>query len=126
MNAKAFIQEYFKKMKYYQEHLLNFLDCDDEQIECNFNMCEIGTKKDNLKGILHLISKIAKHHHRNATFLNKIEKILKIFSEDIKNFFSNSETFNIFKKNKRILLFLFEEKIIQPTEEIYYIIINEK
>ena len=79
-----------------------------------------------LKTFLHLLLKIANNHYRSPTFFNKIEKILLLFQEDIKKFFSNFDVFNIFKKNKRVLLFLFEEKILTPDGAISYIITTKK
>ena len=50
--------------------------------------------------------------------INKIEKILIFMKDTIKQTFLNHEIFEIFKTQKRILLFLIEEKIIEINEEI--------
>ena len=67
---------------------------------------------------MHLISKIENNYHRFPYFFSKIERILLFFKESVKKYFSNSEIFNIFKSNKRILLFLIEQRIIVIDEYI--------
>ena len=47
-----------------------------------------------------------------------MERVLQLFRNDMKKYFSNSSLFNIFKSNKRILLYLFEEQIITIDEFI--------
>ena len=110
--------KYLTLMKDIQNDLLQFLE-DDENNEENFqnlyNICtnqKINENLHMLKSILHLITKITNGHHRNSLFYNKIDQVLAIFKDDIKKYFTNSEIFNIFRNNKRILLFLIEEKIM--------------
>ena len=123
-------QEYLDTMKDIQENILNFLE-EKENSEENFiileNKFEGNKIKDHsyeLLSLLHLISKIGNNHHRFPNFFSKIERILLIFKEDIKKYFSNSEIFNIFKSSKRILLFLIEQQIIIFDEYIAKIITN--
>ena len=117
-------EEYLGTMKDIQENILTFLEEKDNSEE-NFIILEskfIDSKiKDHLYellSLLHLISKIGNNHHRFPNFFRKIERILLIFKEDIKKYFPNSEIFNIFKNNKRILLFLIEQQIIVFDEYI--------
>ena len=56
--------------------------------------------------------KIYNNHKNNSNAFTKFVKILKYFQEEIQQFNSNSELFDIFKVNKRILLFLIQEKMI--------------
>ena len=58
------------------------------------------------------------HHRFPNFFFSKIERILQFFKKDIRKYFSNSEIFNIFAGNKRILLFLIEQQIIIIDEYI--------
>ena len=113
-----------------QEHILNFLE---EEANSDINFLILEDKLNNLiisdnhyylLSLLHLISKIANNHHRFPLFFSKIERILLIFKEDIKKYFSNSEIFNAFKSNKRILLFLIEQQIIIFDEYIVKKITN--
>ncbi|KAK8841639.1 hypothetical protein M9Y10_026579 [Tritrichomonas musculus] len=119
-------QNYLDMMKNNQGNILQFLEEEeeansDEQFQILKDIFNDTKIKDNIfefLSLLHLISKIADNFHRSPAFICKIERILRFFKEDIKKYFSNSEIFNIFKKNKRILLFLIEEKIIFFDEYI--------
>ena len=126
------IQEYLEKIKSVQKIILSFIN-DDSNIEVNFGNLKLllrdqkfQEKKHDLKLILHLISKISNYHHRYTNFYNKIEKILQLYQREIQSNFSNSTIFHIFKGNKRILLYLIEEKIILMDKEIFSIITNIK
>ena len=120
MDAKKFIYEYINKLIQIQEPLLNFLENDDIQ---NFETkylddLKIKENKHKMRILLYLISKISQNHHRNPNFIDKVEKILLTYKKEIKIFFSNLEIFLIFKKNKRILYFLYKEQIIIPNKTI--------
>ena len=108
--------QYIEEMKNIQANLLNLLDND---IEENFNnLCtifedlEIKKNLHKLKTILHLIVKISNNHYRRPYFFYKLERVLLLFKDEIKKYFSNSSIFNIFKNCKRIILFLLEENIM--------------
>lgn len=75
-----------------------------------------------LDSTLRLILNIANNHHRSNDFFSKIEKIILIFKNEIKQSYSNLDIFNNFKSNKRILLFLIEEKIMKMDKTIASII----
>ena len=117
-------QEYLNKMKVIQESILNFLE-EGAKSEENllifkdkYNNLKISDSKYDILTLLHLISEIGNNCHRFPNFFDKIEKILQFFKEDIKKYFPNSKIFNIFKSNKRILLFLIEQQIIIIDEYI--------
>ena len=125
------IQDYLDKMKTIQSNLLQFID--SENIEENFqNLIQIlddqkiRNNRHELKSFLYLILKISNNHHRSPDFFKKIGKILVFFSDEMKNYYSNFEIFNIFKSNKRILLLLIDEKIITIDQPIIYTITNDK
>ena len=110
--------KYLEEMKRVQNNLLIFLDNEDN-IEENyqnllniFQDLNIRDNKQELKIFMNMVLKISNNHHRRPYFFNKIERILHLFKNDIKNYFSNSEIFQIFNKNKRLLLFFIEEKIM--------------
>lgn len=119
-------------MKNIKEILLEFFEDDGDKNTQNDNFAkliqhiadqEIHEKILLLKEFFNLLSKILKNHHRSSTFFQKIEPILKEYVEDIKKF-SNIEIFNFFKCDKRILLFLIEEKILILDKTIAYIMTN--
>ena len=112
------IKEFSESMKNIERNILDFIDNEDN-IEENYQNLkhllldqEIEDDKYKLISLFHLITKIANNKHRENFFYDRIDKILKIFIDDIKKQFRNSEIINIFKSNKRILLFLIEEKAL--------------
>ena len=129
---KMEIQQYLEKMKSIQVNLLQFLD-DDENKEENrqnlFKLLEdpkILEDRHEFKALLNLIQKIINHHHRTSDFFSKIEAIFLLFKKEIKQTFSNIEIFNIFKNNKRILLFFIENGFIELNESIADKLLNKK
>lgn len=127
------ITEYINQMKEFYDFLLSFLENEDDIDEYDFenliNFIERQKFKENHeepKNLLHLISIISKNHHRHHCFINRIEKILLYLKEDIKQTFSNSEIFEFFKNDKRILLFLFKNEIITPNDFILNYILETK
>ena len=116
-------QEYLDMMKEIQKNILNFLEEEANSAENllkkdEFNNFKISDNQYDFLSLLHLISKIGNNCHRFPIFFSKIERILQFFKEDIQKYFTNSEIFNIFKRNKRILLFLIEQKVIVIDEYI--------
>lgn len=128
MSQQAFMLEYFTNMQHFQEKILEFIEEDlaFDDLTSGFQEKKIVENVNDFKIILHLLAKISNNHHRSPGFFEKIEEIIKYFKQDIQKHFSNIELFNIFKSNKRILLFLFDEKIIIPTKSISKIITNDK
>ena len=110
-------KEYLTKMGTIQINILDFIDEVDnpedffQNILLLFDTQQIKNSKLDLKLLFHFLLKISNNHHRFLDFYNKIERILQLFTNEITNFFSNSEIFKIFKNNKRILLFLIKEKL---------------
>lgn len=123
MIANQQIQQYFSNMARAQELLLEYLDSDtnsEEDFNKFFdNLKNIVKKKWQFKAFIYLISTISNHHHRNNHFISKIERILLKLQKTINLCFSNSKIFNLFKKNKLILLFLYEQKIITLEEKMF-------
>lgn len=124
------INQYLDKMRDVQKTLLTFLEDEtagnfEQFIELINNKIDRNSKIE-MKEFLHLLSKISDNHHRSLNFIDKIEIIIKYYLKEIKNNFSNYSIFNIFKKNKRLLFFLFNEKIIIPDQSIFSIISEEK
>ena len=106
-------------MKEVYNILLNYIEKDNQEQEDN-QMISI-LESDNheyLREILQIVSKISENHHRNPAFYANIEKIILQLVPEIKDSFTNSEIFNLFKKDKRILLFLFKNKILDIDKSI--------
>ena len=119
-------------MKPINEKILKYVEDNSEEedyfdeIVQYINDKKIVEQKFDLNALLHLISKISNNHHQNRDFYPKIFIIIKTYANEIKGKLSNLSIFSIFKSNKKILLFLFKEKILIPDETIFYIIINGK
>ena len=126
------IEQFFDENKKIQESLLDYIDDETNMEEKYQNLVflfddiNIHSNRYKIKLLLNLISKISDNHHRLPNFFYKIDRILHLFSEDMKKYFTNSELFNIFKSNKRLIFFLLEEKIMIMNEDIVKIIITKK
>ena len=127
------IQEFLEKKKQIQKVFLEFINNEDDYEENYQNLMMMIIKNQNirenkyeLKEFLHLLLKISNNHYRNKDFFSKYEQILTQFKDDMIKNFSNLELFDIFKRNKRILLFLIEEKIINIDQSIVNVLTNDK
>lgn len=125
------IEKFLVKNKNIQTKFINFLD-NEENSEDNFkNLIKIfdETKirefQDDVRLFLHMLVKFSNNHHCGPDFYSKIFQVLQLFTDDIKKY-QNSRIFNIFKSNKRILLFLIEEKILTVDEYFVKQIIKDK
>ena len=118
-------QEYLNEMKMVQNSLLAFLensgelsDNYDEDLTTLLDSDNIRHHQHKIKSILYLLSKVSNAHHRSCNLINKIEQIIEKLRHRIKHYFKAHEIFNIFKGNKRILVFLFEKNIITIDQEM--------
>ena len=118
-------------MKSIQNSLLEFLEDESDANDKYENFVNlISTQKINneeheLKALLQLINRIGNNHHRFPNFISNVERVLTQFKQDLQKYFSNSEIFDIFKDNKRILPFLLEEKMMIIDECIFSIIMSD-
>ena len=121
-----------EKMKSIQSALLEFLE-DELDVEDKFeNLVNLLTTQNlindqhELTELLYLINSIGNNHHRVPNFNCKLEQLLRHFKRDLQKYFSNSKIFEIFKDNKRILLFLIEDKVMTIDESIFSIITSDE
>ena len=126
------IDEYLVKMKLIQKNLHEFIENDDNEEE-NFKAFsesledqKIFHDRHELKSVLYMIIKISDNHFRASKFTSKIERLLSIFKDQICKYFTNAEIFQIFRKNKRILLYLIKNQILNIDEQIYTTMKEEK
>ena len=99
------------------DNLLSFIDCEEgsenEELFSNLiNSFENIQIIEEIKPLLYTIKELSQNHHRFPVFFTKIERILAFFEEDIKKSFTSSELLTFFKEDKRILLFLYKNKLI--------------
>lgn len=126
------IEEHIEKFKEIQAVILEFLENEtnsDENFSNLKNIIDeqkICSNKQEFILFLHLISSISKNHFRGPYFISKIEKVLDNYAIDIKQNLTNSEIFDIFKGSKRVLLFLFEKRLIYMDKKIFETITSQK
>ena len=117
MSEGDIFENFLKKFKSFHAEFLGFLENEESTDEKFQNLIRLlkETKiqdcEHELRLFLHMLVEVSNNHYRGPNFFNKIEQILQFFKDDIK-MYSNKEIFNIFKSNKRILLYLIEEKIL--------------
>ena len=132
MTQREEIQKYLDQMKEVQKQILDFIENGDNLEEDQKNLIKffddkkIRQDKHELKATLRLIAQISNDHHRSPNLLAKIQQVILIFKKDIQHLFSNRQIFHIFRNSKRILLFLMEEKLINPDKSISSNIVNSK
>ncbi|KAK8875539.1 hypothetical protein M9Y10_005706 [Tritrichomonas musculus] len=121
---KMSIKEYFDQKKSIQTVLLEYIE-EEKNVEENFeNFLQVLKDQQvhedyhEIKEILYLINNIANNHQRTNNFYNKIERIIEVLKKDITKILKSSEIFELFKNNKRLLLFFIEERIITLDEYI--------
>lgn len=117
-----------QKKKEIQEKILRFLDEDNEdegnnekQFQDLLQYFKISTLYHDYigsrKAILILINCIANNHYRTPKFFQKIEKLLIEIQGPIKENISSNDIYFSFKNNKRILLFLIQNKILEVDQQ---------
>ncbi|KAK8847051.1 hypothetical protein M9Y10_019626 [Tritrichomonas musculus] len=124
MNFQGGIEE----MKVFYELLLDFLDKDQQLEEIFDSLSKLIKNHDfilnnqELKLFLKLIKKVFHYHFHSAFFYDKVFRVISIFINDIKQIYSNLTIFNMFKFDKRILLFLIENQILTIDSKILKIL----
>ncbi|KAK8891526.1 hypothetical protein M9Y10_028738 [Tritrichomonas musculus] len=118
------IKPFVNKMKEIQGKLLEYLDKESD-IEENFqnfiqvlNDQDIFNNKSEFKLILYLILRVSINHHRSIQFYEKNNSILTYFKDTIIKYFTNNEIFNIFKKDKVLLLFLIKNNTLKIDDQL--------
>ena len=117
------IQEQVRKMNEIQTLLLEYIDDDDDNQEKFQNLTKLFInlkiqETHQFSIIIYFLAMVVNYHHRKIHFFDKIFRIILFFKDDLKKNFTNYEIFDFFKNNKRVLLFLSDEKIISFDEKI--------
>ena len=128
------IKKYVDKMTDIYEQFLAYLDNQDPVSEEDYiKLLQIIDKhniqriKEQFHQFISLLIKISNEHHRQATFFNKIERILLNFRSTIQETQTNVEIYREFESNKRLIYFLLKEGILTIDDQIsQYIKFNEK
>lgn len=117
-SIQAFLLSFLDKESDFEEHHTNFINCINDQ--------RLLDDPHEVKMLLHMIYIISNNHNRTTNFFDKIDSLLLFLKPTIQIFFSAIDVFNIFKGNKRILLSLFENKIIIINQQIAEIMKSNK
>ena len=124
-------RDIIEKFKNIQKEFLDFLE-NEEDPDVNFQNLnqllkdiKIRDCQHEFRLFLHMFVSICNNYHRGPNFFSKINQILQILKDDIKKY-ENTRIFSLFKSNKRLLLFLIEEKIMTVDEYFVKQIIQEK
>ncbi|KAK8876040.1 hypothetical protein M9Y10_006224 [Tritrichomonas musculus] len=127
------VQEHFNNVKDIYNSILEYIDSDNSESEeayQNFiNIMDnqnILDNKDSICEIMEIICKISKNHHHSQYFFERIERILSYFTNTIKQILTNIQIFNLFKRSKRILLYLITEKVITIDDNIVNAFLTQK
>ena len=111
--------------------VLDFID-EEKDTEENFQNLnnliseqKINENKSEFKTLLRLLVNLSNNHYRGKDFFEKIEKIIIEYKSNIQIHYSNTEIFDIFKSNKILLLFMFEQKMIIFDKYIFEMITTE-
>ena len=112
---------FIEQMKKIQQYILNVIDNESHNEENLFHLLQdLQITKDpaNFKLFLSLLVSITNNHSFTYLFITKIKKILQHYVDEIQKYYFNDEIYYIFSKNRFILLFLIENKIIKINQNI--------
>lgn len=126
------IKEYIESRKLVHKSLLQFIESNSDIEESMRNFYNIVSIQENLNDInelklfISLITKICNNHSHSNNFYYKILKILETLKFSIKQNFSNNEIFDLFKSNKRLLLYIINSEVLFVNNQISNILSNGK
>ena len=121
-NNQSTIAEYINSKKEIYRIVLDFFENEEESLndELINNLDELieCANIEDIKTIFHIILSISNNHQRNFNFKTKIFNIFNYLANTLKQTMTNSETFEFFKSNKLIILYLIKNQIIKLDEQI--------
>lgn len=126
------IEQYIAKKKLIHQKLIDYLDSDDDiEEECQNLLLTIHNqqiKNDpiELKEFFLMLLTFTNFYHRKRDFYDKIDRILACLRDEIEENYTNSEIFEIFHSNKRVLLFLTENNIFKFDRQHVILLMNKK
>lgn len=119
------LKEITETMKNININLLNLLDEGQvmeenlQNLQKRFEDQDILNNQYMLHATLHMMAAISNNHNRSSNFFEILEKILEKLKFAILKNFTNIQIFHFFKCNKRILLYLINEKILKIDNYIF-------
>lgn len=119
------IQEYLNNKKDIQSKLLEFVDASTNPNNYFDNLIALISDQKivesplEFKEFIRLLVQISNDHHRSPDFFDKIEQILLHYNQNIKKSFTNKEILDMFNSNKKLLLFVIENKFITVDQSLF-------
>lgn len=106
-----------------QNHFLEYIDKDDDEknlqiLSKAIDDNKIRENRSLLKMLMLLIYQIGTFYPHGNNFFNKITQVILIIKDDIIKTFSPGELINLLSPNSRLILILFDEKIVTVDEQI--------
>ena len=126
------IEAFIKKGKEFYTPLLNFFESESiyedeiQELTKIFDDQDIFNNPIEMYGLLELLFNIGNNHHQTTDFFKKLGLIFHYLIKDKQLPISSAEIFDLYKTNKRLLLFLFEQKVLQPEKSIYNTLMQER
>lgn len=119
-DKETIAQKFAQKMKLIEDYIINLFDGENskeqdyQKIKDLIKNIKNDFKQHDIREIMYLLVNIAGNHYRTPDFINKIWDVFHQIIQDLGNF----DLFQIFKDHKLLLLYLFQNKIIIPTEKM--------
>ena len=126
------VQQYREKLIDIRENIIDYIrneessEIETQQIIQYLDDQKLKEKRYELNDFLRFIVQLVNTHQRTFDFFTKIEKILNHYKDDIKQTFTNNEIFNIFERNKHLLLYLIKEGILTIDNRIANIFTKDR
>ena len=124
------INECIEKNSSIQKNLEQLLKNVSNENDCIINLVHILTEdeiiqnKTKMQEFLYLLLALSKQFNHSINFFYNIEKVLIELKNNIQKNFTSFELFHIFKSDKRILLFLIQQKLVVIDDEIITVMIK--
>ena len=122
------IEEYLIGNQEIQQVFLDFLE-DESNSERYLTELYKEIEKRNIKrsrmkvlDFLNFISRVIDNHHHCENFFTKIATVVAYFSKEIKEFFKDSDVYNIFQSSPQFICQLIDKQII--TADITFLAKN--
>lgn len=117
MDLKTFLD----KMRKIENNLLDAINDEGNKFNDNYfnkkeNFIANPNYQKDFRSFISLIGNISNNHHRSPTFIDRIEKILLLFKDDLVNKLSSKEICETFVHNKVIFLFLIKNDIFKMDD----------
>lgn len=112
------LKKFLDKMRKIENNLLDAINDEENKFNDNYfnkkeNFLANPNDQKDFRSFISLIGNISTNHHRSPTFIDRIEKILLLFKDDLVNKLTSKEICETFVHNKVIFLFLIKNDIFK-------------